>query len=249
MKKRWYHFKLLCKEITEYSPKMWGWLVTNIVVSVALPLAQLFLSAQVISWLMEGVAIQEYLTRLAIWMMIIIVLNGMEFFLNRYIGVEHEFFRIGMMYKIMNQLSRHDYPLVISENGQKNFSESLSLTGHTNSLFGRFLREFNGFLSAIISFIVYLFLIFQVEPLFLLIITILIIGLSIFKLYQKRLAPIINEKQANNEKKAKYLRDLYGDTRIAKDVRLYQMVDWFKEISQEITQQFIENLKPKIKPE
>lgn len=247
MKKRWYHFKLLCKEITEYSPKMWGWLVTNILVSVALPLAQLFLSAQVISWLMEGVAIQEYLTRLAIWMMIIIVLNGMEFFLNRYIGVEHEFFRIGMMYKIMNQLSRHDYPLVISENGQKNFSESLSLTGHTNSLFGRFLREFNGFLSAIISFIVYLFLIFQVEPLFLLIITILIIGLSIFKLYQKRLAPIINEKQANNEKKAKYLRDLYGDTRIAKDVRLYQMVDWFKEISQEITQQFIENLKPKIK--
>src|SRR5699024_12259491 len=115
----------------------------------------------------------------------------MEFFLNRYIGVEHEFFRIGMMYKIMNQLSRHDYPLVISENGQKNFSESLSLTGHTNSLFGRILREFNGCLSAIISFIVYLFLILQVEPLFLLLITILIIVLIIFKLYQKRVHALI----------------------------------------------------------
>lgn len=61
------------------------------------------------------------------------------------------------------------------------------------------------------------------------------------------MAPIINEKQANNEKKVKYLRELYGDMQIAKDVRLYQMVDWFKEISQEITQQYRENLKPKIK--
>src|SRR5699024_11707445 len=61
MEKRWYHFKLLCKEATEYSPKMWGWLVANIVVSVSLPLAQLLLSAQVISWLMEGLGINEYL--------------------------------------------------------------------------------------------------------------------------------------------------------------------------------------------
>ena len=247
MKKRWYHFKLLCKEITEYSPKMWVWLVVNIVVTVILPLAQLLLSAQVISWLMDGVEITEYLINLGLWMAAIVILNGIDFFLKRYIGVEHEFFRIGMMYRIMDQLSRYDYPLIISEEGQKSFAESISLTGHTDTLFGRFLREFNGLLSAFIAVIMYLYLIFQVEPLFLLIITILIIGLSIFKVYQKRLAPVINEKQANNDKQAKYLRELYGDMRIAKDVRLYQMVDWFKEISQEITQQYRENLKPKKK--
>lgn len=166
MKQRWYHFKLLCKEITEYSPKMWLWLIANIVVTVLLPLAQLLLSAQVISWLMNGMAITEYLTRLAIWMGVIVVLNGAEFFLQRYIGVEHEFFRINMMYRIMDQLSRHDYPLIISEEGQKSFAESLSLTGHTNTLFGRFLREFNGLMSAIISFTLYLYLIFQVDHFF-----------------------------------------------------------------------------------
>src|SRR5699024_11615539 len=92
MEKRWYHFKLLCKEVTEYSPKMWGWLVTNIVVSVALPLAQLFLSAQVISWLMEGLGINEYLIQLTIWVGGIAVLGVTEYLLMRYIEVEHEFF-------------------------------------------------------------------------------------------------------------------------------------------------------------
>ena len=247
MEKRWYHFKLLCKEATEYSPKMWGWLVANIVVSVSLPLAQLLLSSQVISWLMEGLGINEYLIQLTIWVGGIAVLGVTEYLLMRYIEVEHEFFRIHMMYKIMNQLNRLDYPLIISEKGQKNFSESLSLTGYSMSLFGRFLREFSGLLSSILAVIMYLYLIFQVEPLFLLIITILIVGLSIFKIYQKRLAPIINEKQANVQKKIKYLRELYGDTSIAKDVRLYQMIDWFKEISCEVTDKFRENLIPKNK--
>lgn len=247
MKERFRLFKLICKELTDYNPKMWLWLITSIVVTVILPLGQLLLSAQVISWLMNGITITTYLTQLAIWLGGIIVLNIAQHLLERYIEVEHEFFRIAMMYKIIDQMNRHDYPLIISEEGQKSFSESISLTGYSGTLFGRFLREFSGLLSAFLAVVMYLYLIFQVEPLFLLIITILMIGLLIFKRYQKRMAPVINEKQANVQKKNKYLRELYGDARIAKDIRLYQMVDWFKEISQDVTQQFRENLKPKNK--
>lgn len=247
MKERFRLFKLICREITDYNPKMWGWLVAQTVITVILPLTQLLLSAQVISWLMNGMTINEYLTNLVIWMGVIVVLSTVNNLLARYIDTEHELFRIKMMYKIMDQLSRHDYPLIISEEGQKNYSESLSLTGNSLSLFGRFLKEFNGLVSSILGVVLYLSLIFQVEPLFLVIILFLIIGLIGFKVYQKRLAPIINEKQANNNKKAEYLRQLYGDTRIAKDVRLYQMVDWFKEISHEVTKAFRENLKPKIR--
>ena len=69
------------------------------------------------------------------------------------------------------------------------------------SLFGRFLKEFNGLISSILAVILYLYLLFQVEPIFLVILTFFIIGLTVFKMYQKRLAPIINEKQANNNKK------------------------------------------------
>lgn len=247
MKERFRQFKLISKEITEYNPKMWAWLFANTIVSVILPFAQLLLSAQVISWLMAGMAINDYLTQLAIWVGAIVLLNIAQHLLNQYITLDHELFRIQMMYKIMDRLNRLDYPLIISESGQKNFSESLSLTGHSMTLFGRFLIEFNGLISSLIAVMMYLYLIFQVEPLFLLIITLLIIGLIVFKRYQKRMAPMINEKQANVEKRIRYLRNLYGDTRIAKDIRLYQMVDWFKEISQEVTAQFRENLIPKNK--
>lgn len=247
MKKRFRLFKLICKEITDYNPKMWLWLIGQTVIMVILPLIQLLLSAQVISWLMDRIAIEKYLTNLAIWMGIIVVFSAVNNLLTRYIETEHELFRIGMMYKVMDQLSRHDYPLIISEEGQKNYSESLSLAGNSMSLFGRFLREFNGLISSILAVVMYLYLLFQVEPIFLVIITFLIIGLTVFKVYQKRLAPIVNEKQANNNKKAEYLRQLYGETRIAKDVRLYQMVDWFKEISHEVTEAYRENLKPRIR--
>lgn len=247
MKERFRLFKLICQEITDYNPKMWLWLIANIIVAVILPLGQLLLSAQVISWLMNGMTISNYLTQLAIWLGGIVILNIAQHLLARYIEFEHELFRIGMMYIIIDQLNRHDYPLIISEEGQKSFSESINLTGYSGTLFGRFLKEFSGLLSSFLAVMMYLYLIFQVEFLFLLIITILIIGLLVFKRYQKQMAPIINEKQANIQKKMKYLRELYGDTRIAKDIRLYQMVDWFKEISQEVTRQFRENLKPKNK--
>lgn len=112
MKKRWYHFKLLCKEITNHNPWMWGWLIASIAVTVLLPLAQLFLSAQVISWLLNGLSISAYLSQLAIWISVIVVLNIIQQLLNRYISLEHEFFRIGLMYKITNVLNRQDYPLI-----------------------------------------------------------------------------------------------------------------------------------------
>lgn len=247
MKERFRLFKLICKEITDYNPRMWLWLFFQTVIMVILPLIQLLLSAQVISWLMIGISIEEYLMNLFIWVGAIAVLSAVDHLLMRYIEIEHELFRIGMMYKVMDQLSRHDYPLIISEEGQKNYSESLSLSGNSMSLFGRFLREFNGLISSILAIVMYLYLLFQVEPIFLVIITLLIIGLTVFKVYQKRLAPIINEKQADNNKKVEYLRQIYGDTRIAKDVRLYQMMDWFKEINHEVTKAYRENLKPRIR--
>lgn len=75
-------------------------------------LAQLFLSAQVISWLLNGLSISAYLSQLAIWISVIVVLNIIQQLLNRYISLEHEFFRIGLMYKITNVLNRQDYPLI-----------------------------------------------------------------------------------------------------------------------------------------
>ena len=247
MKKRWYRFKLLCKEITEYNPWMWVWFILNIVVVVGLPFAQLLLSAQVINWLTEGVSINSYLIQLAIWMLLIMILNSMQSVLSLYIEREHENFRIYMTFKLMDMVSRLDYPLIVSEEGQRNFSESFSLAGHSGTLFGRFLKEFSQLVSAGFAVVMYLYLIFEVEPLFLLITTLLISGLGIFKVLQKRIAPRINDQSADNNKKVRYLRNLYGDSRIAKDVRLYQMVDWFKEISEEISNKFKEIRQPKIK--
>lgn len=247
MKKRWKHFKLLTNEVTVYNPRMWGWFILNMVTTIGVPFAQLLLSAKVISWLTSGLSINTYLSDLAIWMGVIIILSGLKQVLDLYIEMEHENFRIHIMSKLMNQLSRLDYPLIISDNGQKNFSESLNLVGHTGSLFGRFLKELSQLISTSFAVIIYLYLIFEVEPFFLLITILLIIGLGLFKISQKRLAPKINEQSADNHKKVTYLRNLYGDSRVAKDIRLYQMTAWFKEISEEVSQKFKEIKQPKVR--
>ena len=82
---------------------------------------------------------------------------------------------------------------------------------------------------------------------YLVLIVLLVIGLLIFKRLQKRLAPQISAAVSVNNKRNSYIRRLYGDLRLAKDIRLYQMANWFSEIKASITQDYYQLMQPKKK--
>ena len=245
MKKQWYYFKYMCREITEYNKSLWLWLSVWIIAQTARPLLQLLLSAKVIQWLLEGISVEIFLTELAIWIAAICVLDMVDRRLEFYFDKECDIFRMSVMKKITKAYYEIDYPLIISEEGQKNYAEASDLVGSPSQLFGRFIREFSSLLSALIGLIMYSSLVLQVDWVYLILITILVFGLLIFKWFHKKLAPQITEASSFNNKQNGYIRRLYGDLRLAKDIRLYQMSGWFSQIQAQIRADYYQLMKPK----
>ncbi|MRJ47028.1 ABC transporter ATP-binding protein [Fundicoccus ignavus] len=247
MKKQWYYLKYIGKEITEHKAVLWFWLLVRVVVQTALPFLQLLLSANVIQWLLEGVAIEYYLLKLALWLGIICVLEVIKSLLELYFDKENDIFRMTVMAKINQLLYKLDYPLIISEEGQENFDKAGNLVASPAQLFGRITQEFSRLFTAFLGMVMYIGLIAQVDKLYLVLIVLLVIGLLIFKRLQKRLAPQISAAVSVNNKRNSYIRRLYGDLRLAKDIRLYQMANWFSEIKASITQDYYQLMQPKKK--
>lgn len=245
MKKQWYYFKYMCREITDYKQSLWLWLGIRVIVQTALPLMQLLLSAQVIQWLLEGVAVETFLTELAMWIVAICLIDVIDKRLEFYFDKECDIFRLTIMKKMTHVIYNIDYPLIISEEGQKLYAEASDLAASPGHLFGRFIKELSNLLSALIGFVMYMSLVLQVDRLYLMLITVLVGGLLVFKVLQKKIAPKITEATSFNSKQNGYMRRLYGDLRLAKDVRLYQMAGWFKEIQTQITTEYRQLMGPK----
>lgn len=245
MKKQWYYFKYMCHEITEYKQTLWLWLGVRVIVQTALPLMQLLLSAQVIQWLLEGVSVETFLIELAIWVAIICFLDVINKRLEFYFDKECDIFRLSIMKKTTHVIYNIDYPLIISEEGQKLYAQANNLTASPDHLFGRFIKELSNLMTAFISLVMYMSLVLRVDQLYLVLITLLVAGLLIFKALQKKIAPQITEAMSFNGKQNGYMRRLYGDLRLAKDIRLYQMADWFKEIQTQVIADYHHLMRPK----
>ena len=78
MKEKMKYSKILLKELYAFKPTVFIAILLATLISAALPLLQLLLSAFVIQWLMEGVAIREYLLRLLVFIVLIGVFGNRE---------------------------------------------------------------------------------------------------------------------------------------------------------------------------
>lgn len=247
MKKKWNNFIVLLTEITDYSKTIWLWMLVNIVVKTILPIGRIFVSALIIDWLIEGIGVEQFLLQLAQAISVICLLELITNRLMFYFDAERDRFRLSVLTKITSQIIFLDYPNIQSEEGQKKYASALSLCGSPVQLFGRIIGDLMELSSAMIGIVMYASLILQVDTIFLIIIGVIIIGLFIFNQLQKRVNKQINSKKSENNKQNGYLRRLYGDLRLAKDIRLYQMMDWFTEIKEQISDSYIEIMRPKNK--
>ncbi|UUX34248.1 ABC transporter ATP-binding protein [Fundicoccus culcitae] len=247
MKQRGYYLKLLIQEITAYKKTIWLWMAIRVIVKTILPFSRVLMSALVIEWLLTGIEIEQFLWQLTIGIILICFLEVIDKRLSFYFETESDIFRIKIVTKITSQILFLDYPNIQSEEGQKMYAEALGLAGSPAQLFGRIINDLMDLASAVIGIIMYATLILQVDGIFILIIAVMIIGLLIFKGQQKKINQSISEKQAENNKQNSYLRRIYGDLRLAKDIRLYQMHDWFIEIKTQITDAYVEIMRPKNK--
>lgn len=247
MKEKTNYIQQLLKELIQFKPSIFLTFLLNVVVEAVFPLLQLLLSAFVIQWLMEGISIQDYLFRL-LFMIIGIGLVSMA--RTYFLLILEEFqntFRSHMQTKIANKYLTLDYPLLIGKEAQERYNNANELTWNNLTLFGRIPVDIVSFGSSLVGLVLYIRILGELESFFFIIVGLFIGLVMVFKVLQVKMDQKIFKDKATNTQKRRYLRKIYGESRITKDVRLYQMSDWLKKIEEKVITEYNEILKPKVK--
>ena len=247
MKEKTKYIQQLLKELVQFKPSIFLTFLLNVVVEAVFPLLQLLLSAFVIQWLMEGISIQDYLFRL-LFMIIGIGLVSMA--RTYFLLILEEFqntFRSHMQTKIANKYLTLDYPLLIGKEAQERYNNANELTWNNLTLFGRIPVDIVSFGSSLVGLVLYIRILGELESFFFIIVGLFIGLVMVFKVLQVKMDQKIFKDKATNTQKRRYLRKIYGESRITKDVRLYQMSDWLKKIEEKVITEYNEILKPKVK--
>lgn len=246
VKKKLYNIKLLTKLMYEYSKLMPLMLILRVIFQALLPLAKLIFSSQVIAWLIRGMDLTSYLIQLVVWLAGLSIVSMLNTHIKYYFESHKETFRIDIMDRINEKFLTIDYPQLVGKVAQEIFAKASRLISTQASLFGRFFKEIEDLLSALLAGIIYIQLLVQLEIQFVWLISLTIIALIVFKLFSERLEKRIKEPTANLNKRRTYLNRLFGDVRVAKDIRLYQMREWFGELEVNLEEEANQIIKPKV---
>lgn len=247
MKEKWHSLKVLIKVMIEFKPMIFVIILLNTLVNSILPLMQLLLSAQVIEWLMNEVPLQTYLTRLLGFVAIIGVVQLGKLYFTLFMEENREYFRGHTREKIKEKYITLDYPLVIGKEAQEKYNNANELTYNNGTLFGRVLEEWVELFSAFFGLILYINILSQLEWTFLLLVATFFLFVVFFNVLHVKMDQKLFHAKAAITQKLKYLRKVYGESRITKDVRIFQMVPWFNQVEHEVMASYHSALKPKVK--
>ncbi|GEN50169.1 ABC transporter ATP-binding protein [Alkalibacterium pelagium] len=247
MKEKIRHSKLLIKELYEFKPTILLAIMFATVFNVALPLLQLLLSAFVIQWLLEGISIGDYLLRLLLLIVPIGIAQMGNYYFMLYQEENMNHFRDFMRNKIETKYLKLDYPLIIGKEAQERYNNASELTDNNMTLFGRLVTEIIELCSSFLGVILYINILSQLESLFLVLVGVFLLIVVFFNVWQVKMDRKLFQAKAANSQKLRYLRKVYGESRITKDVRIFQMKDWFKQVEDKTIAEYHRIIKPKVR--
>lgn len=247
MKEKVKYTKILLKELYAFKPTVFIAILLATLFSAALPLLQLLLSAFVIQWLMEGVAIREYLLRLLVFIALIGIAQMGNYYFMLFQEENMNHLRDFMRNKIETKYLKLDYPLIIGKEAQERYNNASELTDNNTTLFGRLVTEIIELCSSFLGVVLYINILSQLESLFLVLVGVFLLIVVFFNVWQVKMDRKLFQAKAANSQKLRYLRKVYGESRITKDVRIFQMKDWFKQIEDKTIAEYHRLIKPKVK--
>ncbi|NLJ19434.1 ABC transporter ATP-binding protein [Globicatella sulfidifaciens] len=247
MKEKMKYSKILLKELYAFKPTVFIAILLATLISAALPLLQLLLSAFVIQWLMEGVAIREYLLRLLVFIVLIGIAQMGNYYFMLYQEENMNHLRDFMRNKIETKYLKLDYPLIIGKEAQERYNNASELTDNNTTLFGRLVTEIIELMSSFLGVVLYINILSQLESLFLVLVGVFLLIVVFFNVWQVKMDRKLFQAKAANSQKLRYLRKVYGESRITKDVRIFQMKDWFKQVEDKTIAEYQRIIKPKVR--
>lgn len=246
MKEKWVNLNALLKIMHDYRSGIFYTIIGRVIIQAVLPLTQLYLAAQVIDWLMTGESIQNYLIQLAVFILVITILKVIETSLSTTQEQDADLLRNDVRNKIKAKYITMDYPLLIGKEAQEKYNHAMALTWNPWTLFGRIIGECIDLGGAFVGLILYSRILSQLDGDFLIYLSLFIVFVVLFNVLQVKMDKKIYNAKAKVSQKWQYLRKVYGESRLTKDVRIFQMQDWFRQLEDKTDEDYHAVMKPKI---
>ena len=216
---------------------MWNWdkgLLVFFIIQIPLlvfgPLLSIYLPKILIDSIVEDVGITKLLINIGIPIIGIIIVETMlkgSYFKTLFGGI---FYRSRYIQMQIHKATDTDFENIDGPQGQNKLMKAVMATESNNSATEAITKVFIELISNIVGLVLYGSIIFTIHPLFMLFIFIS----SLINYFMGDYANKFEYKNKSNlapiEKKLRYIREKSGDFKVAKDLRLYNMSLWFKQM-------------------
>lgn len=226
------NIRYLIKNMWIWDKKLFAFYLLQIPLLVLGPLLTIYIPKVLIDCIQNGVGLGEFIRNIGMPILGLIIVQTIR------VGSEFKISTGGFVYRIkyFGQLGEKsvdtDYENIDGASGQDRLMKAAMSVANDNSGTQAITTVSIQLLSNIIGMILYGSIIFTIHPLFI----VLIILTSLINYFLGNYANKFEHRSKNNlapvKKKLEYIRTKAGDFKALKDLRLYNMVSWFKDMYQ-----------------
>ncbi|MGF3067319.1 ABC transporter ATP-binding protein [Facklamia sp. P12950] len=247
MRDRTHTLKFLVTRLWQFDQCFFFYYFLDIVLRIMTPLYQLFVSVHLISILMKESDLLSFSKQVLGVIGGLIVLEALKTFVLTTIEKHRVSFHIHMFNDVFAERARLDYPLLVGSDAAKLFDNASRCLDHSEEALGGIIANSAEVMIALLSVLIYINVLAQLSSIFLLLLVVMISGLLVIKHFQNKLLKANRPLHVKNNTKFSYLNHTMGDQRVAKDVRLYSMSAWFKDIFDQLWADYERIVRPENK--
>ncbi len=220
----------LIKNMWKWDKGLFFFFLVQIPLLVLGPLLGIYMPKALVDSITEGVGVNRLLINVGIPILGIIIVETIlraSYFKTLTCGMKY---RLRYMIEQVKKVADTDYENIDGPQGQNKFMKALMATQSNHSATEAITKTLVELLSNVIGLILYASIIFTIHPLLIF----FIVMASIINYFLGNYANKFEHKNRDNlapiEKKLRYIRTKAGDFKAAKDLRLYNMSSWFKDM-------------------
>ena len=216
----------------------------NIVMTTVNPYVQLLGTGFIIQALFNRVNISDFVLTVLLWTGLILLTKILAKLLDNYLMAQGDLFRINVGHDVMLTRAKMDYQLLLEERNIKLYNSAITAVDHRMAALNGTIDNFANVISNFISIIISVEVLQNLHPLLALLIGVFVLFLISFKIISEKINRKTYQARVDNSKKFNYVRNVSGDQRIAKDVRLYSMFPWIENIKNKIWMEYQQIKRP-----
>jgi len=205
-------------------------MVAQMILIPAIPAVAMFLPKTVVALILENAKAVDLAVTILAFTAVTMLLQTAKTYLDRTALPPRAMMRIHVGRDIMYKITETDYANLEDKTFTDAKQKSLEATNDNQQSTEQVYYTLENIVANLLGFVVYIILLVNIDPLILL----LTAGMSVFGFFVRRRANNWrhdnDDEKAGYRKRVRYISQMGANTTLAKDIRLFSMTDWLKDV-------------------